>query len=293
MNMKRKPLVSVIMPSYNAQDYISEAIKSILAQTYEKFELIIINDASTDRTLQIIKRFKDRRIKVITLTKNLNGGGDSCANIGIEKARGKYIARMDADDIALPTRLERQVEFLEENKSVFLVGSQAQVIDKNGNYIGEKEEPKTVTDIYNAYFTFHPLIHPTCMFRRKIGKKTFSYKIRYSANNDYYTFFSLICKGFIFANLDETLLKLRVHGKNDTFVNIKEKFLNTLKIRLKMVMFHGYRPSPKSVIINFVQAATILLLPESILIPLYFKMKGISNALPTTIPSININRLIK
>lgn len=276
------------MPAYNAELYISEAIKSILNQTYQKLELIIINDASTDRTAQIIKRFKDKRIKVITLTKNLNGGGDSCANLGIKKARGKYIARMDADDISHPQRLEKQIEFLESHPNVFLVGSQADVIDRNGKYIGEKKEPIHSVEIYNSYFTFHPLIHPTCMFRRKIGNQKFSYKIKYSANNDYYTFFTLICKGYIFANLDESLLKLRVHGKNDTFVNIKEKFLNTLKIRAKMVFFNGYRPSIKSVLINIAQAGTILILPERILIPLYFKMKGITSSTPFINPQFKL-----
>src|SRR3989344_1688263 len=99
---KRFPLVSVVMPVYNAEKYLDQAIKSILNQTYKRFELIIIDDASTDNSLKIAKTYKRHfrtKIQIIETGKNLNGGGDMCANLVIERARGKYIARMDADDI--------------------------------------------------------------------------------------------------------------------------------------------------------------------------------------------------
>ncbi|MCL5432668.1 MAG: glycosyltransferase family 2 protein [Patescibacteria group bacterium] len=276
--MNKKPLVSVIMPVYNAGDYLSDAIDSVIDQTYKNFELIIINDASTDNSLKIIKKFKKfypKKIKVINIKTNLNRGGDSCANKGIQKASGKYIARMDADDVCDSERLKKQVEFLENNPNVFLVGTNAHVINKHGEKIGEKIEPLTYQNIKKAYFTFHPLIHPSCMYRQKINGRKFKYEIKYSANNDYYTFFKLLCNGLEFVNLPEKLMYFRIHDKNDTFVNMKEKYLNTLKIRLLMVFRYGYKPTLANWFTCFAQTIVVYALPEKILTQIYFLAKGI------------------
>jgi glycosyltransferase involved in cell wall biosynthesis len=278
MKKKIAPLVSVILPAYNAEKFLVDSLESILDQTYKNIEIIVINDASTDKTAQIIASYKkkySRKIKVITLTSNLNGGGDRCANLGIQKAKGTYIARMDADDIAHPTRIEKQVAFLEENSKVVLVGSNAWVINQDSEVIGEKLEPSSPHEIYTAYFTFHPMIHPSCMIRREISGKPFEYSIEYSANNDYNTFFKLLCKGHLFANLPEKLLYYRIHGKNDTFVHVKKKLMNTLKIRYTMVTQHGYTPTVKGVVSTLAQAS-MLLFPERMLISLYFLTKGIT-----------------
>lgn len=286
---KRPPLVSVVMPVYNAEKYLSEAIESIIAQTYKRFELIIIDDMSDDKSNSIIKTYKRRhrtKIQLIETKKNLNGGGDMCANLGIESARGKYIARMDADDIAAPQRLEKQVAFLEKNKRVFLVGSSAHVINKRGTIVGEKLEPARPFDIYRAYATFHPIIHPTALFRRIFRGKKFSYQINYSANNDYYTFFKMICSGYIFVNLPDKLLFYRIHDKNDTFVNIKEKFFNTVKIRLTMVTNFNYKPTARDIVLNIAQGILILSLPESVIKNLYLVTKGIIKPQALNIPPI-------
>ncbi len=279
-NLKRQPLISVVMPVYNAGKFLKPAINSILNQTHQRFELIIVDDASTDNTPILIQQYKKTfptKIKIVTIPTNLNGGGDKCANEGIKISRGKYIARMDADDIAHKTRLEKQVAFLETNPNVFLVGSNAHVINAKGKIIGEKLEPSTPSDIYHAYFTFHPLIHPTCMFRSVTNGNKFAYRLAYSANNDYLTFFTLICRGAIFVNLPEKLLYYRIHDKNDTFVHMKKKFMNTLKIRFEMFSKYGYRPSAKSLALNLVQASLCLLLPEQILFNMYLVSRGIIN----------------
>lgn len=291
---RRPPLVSVVMPVYNSEKYLSEAIESIMAQTYKRFELIIIDDESTDKSGEIIKHYQRRhrtKIKVIKTGKNLNGGGDMCANLGIELARGKYIARMDADDIAVPTKLEKQVAFLEKNKRVFLLGASANVINKRGTIVGEKLEPTHPFDIYHAYATFHPIIHPTAVFRRIFRGKKFFYQINYSANNDYYTFFKLICSGYIFVNLKDKLLYYRIHDKNDTFVDIKKKYINTLKIRINMVLNKNYKPTVKDIALNMIQGCVILLLPESFTKNLYLVAKGIVKPKTVHMPSL-IGRFI-
>jgi glycosyltransferase involved in cell wall biosynthesis len=277
MRKKSNPLVSVIMPVYNAGSFLVPAIESILSQTYRNFELIVINDASTDKSAVVIEKYRaanPRKIKVITLKSNLNGGGDRCANLGIEMARGIYIARMDADDIAHPERLARQVAFLESQPKITMVGSNAYVINKRGKVVGEKIEPTSPYKIYSSYFTFHPMIHPTCMIRSVINGEKFKYQIEYSANNDYNTFFKLLCQGHLFANLPEKLLSYRIHGRNDTFVHVRTKLLNTLKIRSKMVISYGYTPTVSGVFSSLLQVG-MLLIPERTLIWLYFLTKGI------------------
>jgi len=267
------------MPAFNAEDYIKEAVDSVLSQTFQDFELIIIDDASTDATVKIVKRYIRKfpnKIRLIEVKENLNCGGDKCANEGLKVAHGKYIARMDADDVADHTRFEKQINFLTANRDVFLVGSNAYVINKKGTIIGEKLEPLSSEDIYSAYFGFHPLVHPTCMFKRKLRDgQSFKYEIKYSANNDYYTFFKLICQGYKFVNLEEKLVKYRIHNHNATFVDMKTKFVNSLKVRLAMVANYGYIPTPKDILMLTAQSVVVLLLPEKMLLKIYFLAKGI------------------
>lgn len=271
------PLVSVVMPVYNAEKYVRSAIESVIQQSYKQIELIIVDDVSTDNSWKIIQMYEKHFscIRAIRMSRNLNRGGDMCANEGIKLARGKYIARMDADDICHLSRIEKQVAYLEAHPDIFLVGSNAHVIDRMRNIIGEKIEPSESRDIYRAYFTIHPIIHPSSMFRRVYQDKKFSYEIRYSANNDYFTFFKLLCKNYRFANLKEKLLYYRIHGKNDTFVNVRKKFLNTLAVRIEMFLKHGYDPTFKQVAVTLAQAAATLLLPQRVSTHLYLLVKGI------------------
>lgn len=115
------PKVSVVMPAYNAEKYIGESIKSILNQTFIDFEFIIINDGSRDRTKEIILSYSNDRI--VYLENEINSGIVVTLNKGLEYATGEYIARMDADDIAVAERLEKQIEFMEENKDVGVLGT--------------------------------------------------------------------------------------------------------------------------------------------------------------------------
>ena len=115
------PLISVILPAYNAERFLEEAIDSILAQTYKNFELIVLNDGSTDRTEEIILSYNDPRIRYIKNESNLKL--IKTLNKGIALARGKYIARMDADDISLPTRFEKEIEFMEIHPDIGVCSS--------------------------------------------------------------------------------------------------------------------------------------------------------------------------
>lgn len=275
----KKPLVSVIMPVYNAGEFLVEAIESILGQTYKNFELIIVNDASTDNSLKIISSYKKRflkKIKVIDLKKNLNRGGDVCANLGFAKTRGEFIARMDADDVAVATRLEKQVNFLLKHPKYALVGSNAFVINKEGEITGEKIVPSLHKDILKEFFVFNPLIHPTVMIRKSaLPKEKELYEIKYDANNDYLTFFKLITSGLKFANLKQKLIFYRVHGKNDSLNFVKSRFLNSLRIRVKAIFEYGYKPTLKSVIKLLGQVVIVFFLPEKAILSIYLVVRGI------------------
>src|SRR5688500_15226048 len=127
---KHKPAISVVMSAYNSDKYIAKAIESILNQTFKDFEFIIINDGSKDESLKIIKRYgkKDKRIVLIDNKKNL--GLIKSLNKGLKIAKGKYIARMDSDDIAMPQRFKIQLDYLDKNRNIFLVGTSFEQIDK-------------------------------------------------------------------------------------------------------------------------------------------------------------------
>lgn len=158
------PLVTVLMPTYNAGAYIREAIDSILNQTFTDFEFLIINDGSKDNTLSVIKSYKDPRI---VLVDQENKGLITSLNEGIAIAKGKLIARMDSDDIALPDRLQLQVDFLKDNPEYVMVGGDGTLVDKDGNYLmphippgHTHEEIKAVVDLEC------PFIHPSVTFRK-------------------------------------------------------------------------------------------------------------------------------
>lgn len=279
INLRNNPLVSVIMPVYNAGEFLREAIDSILAQTFKDFEFIIVDDASTDYSWEIIKWFKNqhpKKIRVIRLTKNRNNGGDACANEGYKLARGKFIARMDADDIAHPKRLEKQVKYLQGHQNVILLGTQAYVINRDGNITGEKREPTNHTEIENDYFKYHPIIHPSVIIRRSLlPKRNYLYKIKYNANNDLLTFFELLNYGK-FANLPEKLLYYRIHGGNDSLVDPKRKFANTFKIRMQAWRELGYKPTPVAVALTFIQLLISSTMPEKVITFLYMTWRGLS-----------------
>ncbi len=180
---KMTPLVSVLMPAYNAADNIASAIESILFQTFKNFEFIIVNDGSTDQTLEIINSYVDPRI--IVLNNKFNMKIVRSLNYGLQSCKGKYIARMDADDISHLNRLETQVQFLESNPDIGVCGSFQKFIDTKRL---RKNNITEVTDNYiKASLIFGPtMLHPTIMMRRDLLlSESDPYDCRHSYCEDY------------------------------------------------------------------------------------------------------------
>ena len=214
---KREPLVSIVMPIYNSETYLDEAILSIIHQTYQNWELLVINEfGSNEEGKRIINRYAaiDSRIRLIQNSKRL--GIAESLNEGLRQAKGEYIARMDGDDISLPKRIEKQVEFMEENKDILLCGVQVEVFGS------EKWDWKLETDparIRTDALFYSPCVHPTILFRRDvINKYNVFYNKDYKASEDY-DFFTRILEFGEIANLKEVLFKYRLYGTNATYIN--------------------------------------------------------------------------
>lgn len=171
MESKNEPQISVILPAYNAERFLKEAIDSILAQTYTNFELIILNDGSTDRTEEIILSYDDPRIRYVKNETNLKL--IKTLNKGIALAKGKYIARMDADDISLHTRFEKEIKYLEENPDCGVVSCFTININMEGKILGKSSYFSVTRPIPCKFVSmFEPSIcHPACMFRAEVIKK--------------------------------------------------------------------------------------------------------------------------
>lgn len=204
------PLISVIMPVYNAEKYLTEAMDSILSQSFANFEFLIFNDCSTDNSRAIIDSYHDNRINFIN--SNINYGYLFHLNHGIEMAKGKYIARMDADDISLPNRLEKQLLFFNNNPDIVMLGSSAIIINNSGKEIQTLKmylQPKL---IFSNLFFMNMFIHSSIMGEANILKKI-KYDHNYYLAEDYYLWSQIALKHKT-ANIQEPLVKLRVHEES-------------------------------------------------------------------------------
>jgi glycosyltransferase involved in cell wall biosynthesis len=204
--MKTQPAITVLMPVYNASEYLQEAVDSVLTQTWSDFELLIIDDGSDQKTKGIIASIIDERVRVITHLENL--GLITSLNEGLKSANGRYIARMDADDVCLPERLEKQFRFLEKNPTILLCGCQIE------EYSGKSAISKVLLDhdMVKAGLLFSCVIpHPSVMFRKEVfDKENFEYDRRFVHSEDYELWIR-VSRKFRLCNLKDTLLKYRVH----------------------------------------------------------------------------------
>lgn len=274
-----KPLVSVVIPVYNANGFLSAAINSILNQTYKNLEIIIVDDGSTDETPKILKSFakKDKRVKILTNNKNLNIA--TSLNRGIKLAKGNYIARMDADDISLPNRIEKQMEYLLAHPDIVILGGQCKTIDTRDKTIGHKLFPVTDTEIRDALYYENPIQHPTVIFNKELIPKNFSwYNPDLPPAEDYDLFFRLAKFGKLH-NLKRFVLKYRQYIGSSTFKNPLNTFNVTLKVRKLAITKYDYKPTLKSKMIHKFQKLVVKILPASLIYPLYILVRGIESPL--------------
>lgn len=201
--------ISVLMPAYNCAKYISASIRSVLNQTYKDFELIIINDGSTDNTGEIIKSFADERIKYF---KTENKGTAAALNFGIGKCKYEWIARIDADDLNVPERLERQVKFIEENPGYDVISGWSVYFKDPAKILFLLREPIEHADIYDYLDLHNPLNQSGLIYRKSVIKKE-KYNESFRLNEDFELFHRIKDK-VRFYNLPEFLVYIRVSSSS-------------------------------------------------------------------------------
>lgn len=213
--------ISVVMTVYNGASYLNDAVQSVLDQTFPDFELIIVDNNSSDNSLDIVRRFQDRRIRLIPSEHNL--GQTKALNVGIHASRAPYIARMDADDICLPQRLAKQYAFMETHPHVGLLGSRAVNIDEHNRVIGKYNVPTDPHWLYcclcaSGELTRWSLIHPGVMIRRSVLDQSGLYNEKRSVSGypQDYDLWSRVIRHADVANLKEPLLQYRVLAASES-----------------------------------------------------------------------------
>jgi glycosyltransferase involved in cell wall biosynthesis len=233
------PAISVILPVYNCEKYIGKAIDSVLRQTFTDFELILINDGSTDQSENIILSFTDPRIVYIKNEKNC--GLIYTLNRGIEQAKGKYIARMDADDVCMPERLAKQKLFLDEHDEIAMVASTVNFIDEHDREKGSWPlDRKTISpfSIRKVMPYENCIAHPSVMIRSDIIKKL-QYKEYQKNIEDYDLWLRMLNCGMNIAKIEEPLLLYRLHGDSVTTIHLKSKNVFFTHSRMKRKFLAG------------------------------------------------------
>jgi len=215
--INKNPLVSIVMPVYNAEAYLTEAVISALHQTYQNIELIAVNDGSKDNSRAVLEHFakQDKRLRIINQT---NTGIVGALNNGITAAKGELIARLDADDVNFLTRIEQQVKAFNEHSRVILVATGFEVIDEDSEYMYREILPTRDQDLKRMMFLYNPLAHGSVMFKRAAFEKAGGYSSTCGPTEDYELWTRLAQQGE-FLGLEAILYRWRQNRNGITFTN--------------------------------------------------------------------------
>lgn len=266
--MTKKPLVSVTMPAYNAEHYIGRAIESILNQSFKNFELIIANDASTDGTLAIIRKYqrKDKRIRIINNKKNLQIAAS--LNKSVSQARADVIARMDADDVSMPTRLEEQYKILKQYPKVAIVGTDIIVVNKKGIQVSTREYPTSDVAMKKIMYRYSPFAHPVVMFRKNVFEEFGGYDTKLVPCEDIDLWFKIGSK-YKFKSIHKSLLQYTLINTSNSNKKLRPLEILTLKIRFNAFRKYDYNLDLYDVIYNLGQLTTLFITPPRLRVWIY------------------------
>jgi len=258
--LNNKPKVSVIMSVYNGETFLNDAIESILRQTFSDFEFIIVNDKSTDNTENILREYikRDERIKIIQNSENI--GLTKSLNKAIKQSKGTYIARMDADDVSEPERLEKQIRFMGNNLNIVLCGTLGWIIDDKGEKIKEKNLKTSYADIKKSLLFNNQFIHSSLFIRKDILDKEGFYDESFQKSQDYELILRLASK-YQVANLPDRLIEWRMNTNSLSWSN-KEQELSAIRARWRAITRYNY---PKLIgLFNIIIRIGWLCLPKRI-----------------------------
>lgn len=202
------PKISVLLAVYNGEKSIQKTIASVLNQTYDDFEVVIIDDCSTDKTAEVVQSFNDPRLVIVT--NKTNRGQINSLNLGLAKAKGTYIARTDAGDISFPKRFERQVAYLDQHPEVVVVGTGAVRYDSRGRAIDVMRMPGDAVCMRTMAVVTSPIIHISVMMRKETIIQVGGYHPDYYISADYHLWSRLLQRGFPLVNIPEVLVGYEV-----------------------------------------------------------------------------------
>ena len=263
------PKISVIMPVYNTEKYVWEAIKSILSQSFKDFELVIIDDCSTDLSYEICKKYsdKDNRVKLYKNEKN----------IWVVKTRNRlfkkiskdsiYIAILDADDVAINYRLKKQLNFLENNLDYSIVGSNTNIINEDWKITWFRKYPKDNNKVTKIICKKSPLAQPAVMIRKSSLEDVGDYNEEFERCQDYELWFRFFDSWFKIWNIQENLLNYRVFSEQWKSKHLKLTLKNTIKIQKKYIFKKKY--TSFSNIVYYFLENLLLLLPNTFILWLF------------------------
>ncbi|HWT81645.1 MAG TPA: glycosyltransferase, partial [Candidatus Methylomirabilis sp.] len=222
-----RPRVSIIMPVYNEERYVRQAVDSILQQTVSDFEFVILDDGSTDRTLEILQSYRDPRIRLVT---QANSGLTASLNRCLPLVSGQYIARMDGNDISHPDRLESQADFLDSHPQIGLLGAAFLQVNQEGVAVKVYTYPIADPSIRQALWSDCPFCHSLVMFRRECIDRVGGYRERIGPAEDYDLWFR-ISERFMLANLPRPLHQVRIAPTGITLSKRFDQIRATLLVR--------------------------------------------------------------
>jgi glycosyltransferase involved in cell wall biosynthesis len=250
------PLVSIITSVYNGEAYLKECVDSILNQTLQNFEFIVLNNGSTDHSLEILQQYTDPRLKVINQE---NLGLSRSLNKGIQLSQSDLIARLDADDYSFPTRLELQTDFMSHNPDYVLCGSRFRELIGNDFY--QQKVPFLESDetIRKSFCYFNPFSHSSVMFRKQAFLETGGYNHRFEHSQDYDLWFRMLKLGKA-CILKEELTVVRLSLQSASYQNSRRQKLEGLRIRWKA--FHQFGGAPLTALYYFLKSVAGLTYPS-------------------------------
>jgi hypothetical protein len=221
---------SVVMAVWNGETYLGEAVESILSQTFSDFEFIIVDDGSTDSTPELLAAYQARDPRLSFFSRD-NQGQASALNFACQQAKGKYLINLDADDVALPARIEKQLAFLEDNPATVLLGTGSRLVWADGRVIRERIPPTDDASIREELVNRASICHTSVAMRKDAWLAAGGYRAPFKCGQDYDLFLRMADHGKL-ANLAEVLVLHRIHGNQKTALRFEQQILAGMAAQL-------------------------------------------------------------
>lgn len=266
-----EPLVSVIIPAYNASAVVEESIRSMMSQTYRNIEIIVIDDKSSDNTCRLVEKLKLEDPRIILVENHINIGIGANRNRGIELARGDYICWQDADDISIATRIDHQLSYLQQHKEVGAVGGYIRFFDENGDGVLRIYSEKD-SDLRRDIFKHNPIAQPALMIRAEVYSRVGGYDMKLRVSEDLDMFFR-IGEVYKFANIQELVLMYRQSEHSLTRSKLREMEMTTFKIRSNYKASDFYEYSLSDGVYNFLQKISMVF-PSNLRMMIFSVIRG-------------------